>query len=82
MTQLQPDIMIVNSLYQDRCDAGTIGAHSVCENLVSHQAAFRGAGLIFFQALFDTFGKGFVSVGNTIDTIFCAEFLHTVFFAV
>ena len=82
MPGLEPEIMVVDSLYQDRTDTAAIGAKGIGEDLVAHQRRPGCRDLVFFQALTDALGKGLFRVGDAIHTIVIAEDLHPVFMAV
>ena len=78
MTQLQPDIMIVNGLDQDGSDIGTVGAQGVGEYLITYQRANRGVDIIGGKAFFDSLGKGLPGMGNTGKTIVLGKDLHPI----
>ena len=82
MPCLQPEIMVVDGLHQDRSNTGAVGAQGVGINLVAHQSRFGCGNPVFDKALIDAFGEGLFRMGNAGNTLLAAKNLHPVFVAV
>ena len=78
MPCLQPEIMIVDGLYQNRTDTAAIGAQGIGKDLVACQRAFLCVQSKLPQALADALGEGFLGMGDTFKPPFPAENLHPV----
>ena len=56
MTQLQPDIMIVNGANQNGHHARIIGAEGICKDLIAHQCGFLCRNRVLCKAFIDADG--------------------------
>ena len=75
MTQLQPDIMIVNGLDQNGGHAAAVAGQSVGEDLVTDNGGFLRLCAKNSAGGFKTFGKGFCAFINKRNTnLFCKRF--------
>ena len=63
MTQLQPEIMIVDRLDQDTADTGAVGAQGVRVDLIACQSASALGQSIAGKAFFDALGEGLFRMG-------------------
>ena len=82
MTQLQPEIMIVDGLDQDAADTGAVGAQGVRVDLIACQGANALGQSVAGKALLDALGEGLFCMGNTVNSIGGAEFLHPILFGI
>ena len=82
MTQLQPDIMIVNCLHQNGCDTGSIGAKGIRKDLIAHQSAIPGTQGKFCKAFLNSLGKRFIGMGDAWNPETFAKNLHPLLVAV
>ena len=82
MTQLQPDIMIVNSLHQNGSDPGAVTAQHIRIDLVTHQRSILRINTELPQALLNPLSKRLLGMGDAGNAVLFTEYLHTIALAV
>ena len=82
MTQLQPNIVVINRAYKNGCNAYSIGAHGIRKDLIAYQGAIPGLQTELCKAFLNALGKGLFCMRDAGNAIFLAEYLHPVFMAV
>ena len=78
MSQLQPDIMIIDGANQNWHYACIIGAEGIGIDLVAHQRSVGRQHTIFLQTLPDSLGKWLLGVGDAVNAVLVTENLDTV----
>ena len=82
MTQLQPNIMVIDGFDQYGNHTGAIGTQGIRKDLIPHQRTFRRFHLVSLKTFPDTLGKGLVGMGNARNAVFFTKDLHPVFMTV
>ena len=82
MTCLQPEIMVIDGLDQNRGHAGTISTKGVRIDLITYQCRLRSRHLEFLQALPDAPGEGLAGMSDTLQAVLTAELRDPVAMAV
>ena len=78
MTQLQPDIMIVNGFDQDGCDPGAIAPQHIGKDLIAGQRSSLRRNAESIQALTDPLGERLLRMGNAGNAILLTELPDTI----
>ena len=79
MAQLQPNVVIVNRLDQDRCYASAIGTQGVGIDLIACQSTALRCDIKLPEALVDALRERFLCMGDARNIVFVAEMVIEAF---
>jgi len=82
MPQLQPNIVIVNGLYQNGSHTAAVGAQGIRKDLIAHQGALFWVSTKLCKAFSDALGEGLAGMGDAGKIIFRGKDLDAVLVAV